>query len=162
MPDNKKTVKHLKVKKENSYMSKIDDIFPLKIIEEGTYLGMGEYGSRYKLMTNRGEKICYSSYEPEFIDLINKTVGKLKVVAVECSKQDENSSKQEELSLMNVMYQGKEYIAKRFSELTSEEVNASTDHPLVWSGEEIFIKKTDDDSNEWSYMFDKEIEIISH
>ena len=55
----------------------INKIFPLKVIEEGVYLGMGEYGSRFKLITNDGRKICYSDYEPENIDEINKSVEKL-------------------------------------------------------------------------------------
>ena len=62
---------------------------------------------------------------------------------------------------MRVMYKGKEYFAKRFNELTSEEVYESTDHPLAWNGEEVFVKQSGDDSNEWFYLFDDEVEAIS-
>lgn len=52
----------------------IRDIFPLQVVEYGTYLGMGEYGSRYKLLTNKGEQICVCDYRPKFINLINEVV----------------------------------------------------------------------------------------
>lgn len=51
-----------------------NNIFPLKVYEEGVYLGMGEYGTRFKLMTNDGKLICYSDYEPRHISEINNII----------------------------------------------------------------------------------------
>lgn len=49
-------------------------IFPLRVEEEGAYLGMGENGSRFKLTTNDGRLICYSDYEPKYIKEINNAI----------------------------------------------------------------------------------------
>lgn len=56
----------------------MDTIFPLKVEEEDVYLGMGSYGSRFKLTTNDGKKICYSDYIPSYIEKINNVVAEYK------------------------------------------------------------------------------------
>jgi hypothetical protein len=59
---------------ESDLKKELKKIFPLKIISEVTYLGMGESGIRYKLTTNNGDQICYSDYKPLEISNINLLV----------------------------------------------------------------------------------------
>ena len=62
---------------ESDLKKEMKKIFPLKVSCEGIYLGMGENGTRYRLTTNNGDKICFSDFEPNKINDINLIVNSL-------------------------------------------------------------------------------------
>jgi hypothetical protein len=49
-------------------------------------------------------------------------------------------------------------IAKRFRDMTEEEIDIATSHPEQWSGEEVFIQNKDD--NCMLYLLDIEYVVI--
>lgn len=53
---------------------------------------------------------------------------------------------------------GDEVEAKRYKDMTEQEIADSTLMPDNWDGNEIFV--SDDGSTELSYMYDNEVEII--
>jgi len=61
---------------------------------------------------------------------------------------------------MKVMYNGKLVNAKRFKDLTEDQVRYSTANYDAWEGEEIFVEPSEG-LTEWIYMYDHEVEIIS-
>lgn len=64
-------------KMESDLKKELKKLFPIRKSSEVIYLGMGERGTRYKLSTQDGERICYSDYKPDMIDEINLIVSSL-------------------------------------------------------------------------------------
>ncbi|MDF2985758.1 MAG: hypothetical protein K0R50_1268 [Eubacterium sp.] len=59
------------------------------------------------------------------------------------------------------LHSGKIVEAKRFKDLTPEEVLESTNHPDLWDGDEIFVSaEIEEHPNHWAYELDSQVKII--
>jgi hypothetical protein len=62
--------------------------------------------------------------------------------------------------IIKLMESDKEVFAKRYNELTEEELLETTTNRSLWDGDEVFIKTEDGMLNEWSYLYEREFTII--
>ena len=61
---------------------------------------------------------------------------------------------------VKIISTGKIVEAKRFKDLTSEEIKASTNSICLWDDKDLFVKFPDEKETWWDYMFDSEVKII--